>query len=107
MTEIEKAREVIKECREAVNTGESAMIEGVAKHRLVDKLQEIVELKEERLEIVEGEKEFDLDRLNQINEEQEKLLETLKQHGVPYHPVMCSKKTWEEIQVDQRPEVTA
>lgn len=98
MTEIPKAREVVKELREQVNNGNSKPLEGLAKHRLLDKLQEIVDLKEERLEIVDGEKEFDVERLNEINERQDELIAELKSHGVPHHPVMGSKMDYENAE---------
>lgn len=77
MAEIPKAREVVE-------------------HRLIDKLQEIVNLKEERLEIVNEGNQFDIDRLNEISERQQELIGELKSHGVPHHPVMGSKADYEQ-----------
>lgn len=94
MGHIKKARKVVDDLRETAMESDGA-IEGIAKNRLVDKIQEIVRLKEERIAIIEGEAEYDLDRLLEIAGRQDELIADLKGHGVPYHPVMGSKQDYE------------
>lgn len=97
MTEIPKAREVVEKLRRQVNGSKTNPLEGIAKHKLIDHLEEIVELKEERLKIIEGGAKGSRQRLMEINEEQNYHLEVLKSHGVPHHPVMGSKQDYELI----------
>jgi len=95
---IPKAREVVEKLREQVNNGESKPLEGIAKHRLIDKLKEIVEIKEERTAMLEAEIEYDKERLIEIGERQQELIAELKSHGMPHHPVMGSKSDYEQAQ---------
>jgi len=94
MAHIKKARKVVQDLRETTMESDG-VIEGIAKNRLVDKIQEIVRIKEERIAIIEGEAEYDLDRLREIADRQDELIADLKDYGVPYHPVMGSKQDYE------------
>ena len=98
MTELEKCRKAVEEMRSKALTTSETDTEFIGKMCLVDKVKEIVRLKEERIEIIEGQAEYDRDRLMEIADKQLELMREIKEHGMPYHPVMGNQSDWEAIQ---------
>lgn len=101
MTELEKCREAVQQMYDMAFESSDKATEYIAKHRIVDKVKEVVQLKEERIEIIEGDTVYDTERLMEIANKQDELLRDIKGHGMPHHPVMCSKSDWNNLEVKQ------